>query len=314
MTHNVSASFQWCRQLCRSSNSSFFPSFGLLDPERREAMYALYAFSRISDDLSDSDEPAAMRRQKLQAWTQKLSQLEQPSQPGPPQNHSSSTTGSDLEQFSPLWPALQHSVERFEIPIQLLHDIVIGVAQDLEHRQPNNWAELQQYCYHVASAVGLACTYIWRSGELVPRDAAIDCGTAFQLTNILRDVAEDASVGRIYLPQDLFAKYGVTSESWLANEPVGDWPGMLDEVTQRAYALYDRGWPTINALTPQSQRMFSLMWRSYRSLLDAVCKHRADVWQASKARLTRRRKAVLFASHFVRPLYARLPQPVLGES
>jgi phytoene synthase len=212
-------------------------------------------------------------------------------------------------------------VRRYHIPVQLLDDIISGVAMDLEPTQPADWSELEHYCYHVASCVGLACAHIWSDSSTAPEvsgqvlggarytQSAVDCGIAFQLTNILRDIAEDARRGRIYVPRNLFVAYQVDVADWLKSEPAGHWREMLDEVAERARSLYTSGWPTIETLSPHSQRMFSLMWRSYRSLLDQVMKDKARLWTTERVRLRKRQKLGLLTSHFVSPVYARLSPP-----
>lgn len=188
---------------------------------------------------------------------------------------------------------------------------------DVHHHQPRDWLELQHYCYHVASAVGVACTYIWRPVPFSESNledqskiqAAIDCGMAFQLTNILRDIAEDARVGRVYLPQSHFARYNIDRASWLAEQPNGDWEPLVDEVAELARELYASGWQTIYGLSPSSQRMFSLMWRSYRGLLESVVADKQRLWSPRRIRLSKRKRLSLLTTHFLTPIYTRLPSP-----
>jgi len=310
-------SVRLCWQICRHSKSSFRASFALLDRPRRHAMYALYAFARITDDVGDSDQSVAVRTRQLAEWR---SQLWVHCKDYPADSVSTPATNAVT-----IWPAVVDCVRKYHIPVQLLDDIISGVAMDLEPTQPVDWSELEHYCYHVASCVGLACAHIWSDSSsdssAAPEDSgqvlggagstrsAIDCGIAFQLTNILRDIAEDARRGRIYVPHSLFVDYQVDVAAWLKSEPTGHWREMLDEVAERARNLYTSGWPTIETLSPHSQRMFSLMWRSYRSLLDQVMKDKARLWTAERVRLRKRQKLGLLTSHFVSPVYARLSPP-----
>ncbi|MEZ6135930.1 MAG: phytoene/squalene synthase family protein [Pirellulaceae bacterium] len=284
----LNTSYRWCADICRKSGSSFIGSFIWLDRPRRRAMQALYAFARITDDFSDCDESTEARRAKLQVWSKQL----HAAIAGDP----FSNEAISLSQFAALWPALVDSVRRYAIPESTLQDIVSGVMMDLDHQPPVDWAELRHYCYHVASAVGLACTHIWldqskreqnvASGAQGPsgtlRQAAIDCGIAFQLTNILRDVAEDARQGRVYIPRSVLAAHQVELSPWLAGEPSGDWHAALEEVAEEARTLYVQGWTTIDYLTPRSRRVFALMWRSYRRLLDRAMHERHAIWQGHK--------------------------------
>ncbi len=224
-----------------------------------------------------------------------------------------SAANSAIAGYAPLWPALVHAVDQFAIPPQLLLDIVEGVRMDLTPQPPANWDELRHYCYHVASAVGLACVHIWRSdprgASHLPMQSAIDCGIAFQLTNILRDIAEDARVGRSYIPLTEMERFDVDPTRWLAGEPNGNWPALIEHMAAEAERLYLSGWPTIEALTPRSQRMFSLMWRSYRQLLREVVAQKTNLWSEGKVRLSTSTKLNLLTSHLVPQLFRRLPTP-----
>lgn len=295
-------SYRFCRAICQKSKSSFLPSFALLPPSQRTGMYALYAFARLSDDLADGPGTPDERREKLASWSSQLTI-------GMQTEHD--CRDLQISAGDSIWPALRDTAMRFSIPVQLLEEIVAGVSYDIDQQQPADWDELQDYCYHVASTIGLACVQIWRNetSEPKPNQNAIDCGIAFQLTNILRDIAEDAKAGRIYLPKSSFEKYGVDVERWLSGAPPAGWEPMIDEYVDLAYQHYDQGWSVIDGLTPRGQRMFSLMWRSYRALLDEVVANRGRLWQASKTRLTTKRKLSLYASHYLPPLYLRLPVP-----
>lgn len=298
--NELSESYRWCQAVCKRSKSSFLASFALLDKPRRRSMYALYAFSRLSDDLSESHASPEERYQKLAEIRVQLQTLR--SQSGRPSIPSQAV-------HAPMWPALADTVIRFQIPLQYLDDIVAGVMRDVFPQALLDWAELRDYCYHVASAVGLACVYIWRKTDQIPLESAIDCGIAFQLTNILRDLAEDARNGRIFLPESLMAKHAVDRVAWLNCQPNGQWEELIDEVAAQAFELYDRGWGVQAALTANSARMFSLMWRHYRYLLEAVLANKRKLWDTRPVRVDTRRKMYLLTSHFVPPLYARLPPP-----
>lgn len=227
--------------------------------------------------------------------------------------NSANLANSAIAGYAPLWPALVHAVDQFAIPPQLLLDIVEGVRMDLRPQPPANWDELRHYCYHVASAVGLACVHIWRSdpggASDLPMQSAIDCGIAFQLTNILRDIAEDARVGRSYIPLTEMERFDVDPGRWLAGEPTGNWPALIEHMAAEAERLYVSGWPTIEALTPRSQRMFSLMWRSYRQLLREVVAQKTNLWSEGRVRLSTSTKLNLLTSHLVPQLFRRLPTP-----
>jgi len=315
------ASRRWCAKICRQSKSSFLASFALLDPARRQATCALYAFARITDDLGDNAQHAALRAAHLQQLRTELWQHCDPRAVASPVNsqplnfkhrsiENGATEPSALNHaslaFTSLWPALLNCVERYQIPVQLLDDIIVGVSMDVQHRQPRDWNELRHYCHHVASAVGLACTHIWRDAEQafeIPAQAAHDCGFAFQLTNILRDIGEDARAGRIYIPQSLFDEYSVDRHAWLASQPSGNWQAMLEDIAERARKLYMAGWPTIHMLSPRSQRMFSLIWHNYRELLPALMANKELLWTTQKLQLRKARRLRMLTTHVFAPIY-----------
>lgn len=317
-THTLRNSRRLCGQICRSSKSSFWASFALLDQPRRQAMVALYAFARITDDLGDCLDAVESRAANLAAWREALwrecggdaHHREEPCDHQPQQSELDVT----------IWPAVGDCIRRYHIPVAWLDDLISGVSMDLSPQQPSDWAELEHYCYHVASSVGLACTQIWRlpAQPLAPqphatdrcaRQAAIDCGIAFQLTNILRDVAEDARRGRIYVPQQMFADYQVDAELWLAGQPTGQWEAMLDDIARQARSYYASGWQTFTELSPHSQRMFSLMWRSYRGLLERVVASKQQLWSKNRIRLHNTQRLTLLTTHFIPSIYARLTPP-----
>ena len=144
----------------------------------------------------------------------------------------------------------------------------------------------------------------------MPPQVAIDCGIAFQLTNILRDVANDARMGRIYLPQSDFDHYGVDANRWLAGKPDGAWDDLIRSVSQRAESLYASGWHTIDYLPPPSRRLFSLMWRYYHALLIEVTRNADQLWEEPRMRIPRFTRARLAAQHFIAPWYRSLPSPI----
>lgn len=302
MDDRVAESYRWCRNLCMRSGSSFCWTFVLLPRAQCDAMYSLYAFARLTDDLADGAGSLVNKRKALSVWLELTDSLS---------SRSSSRQATDpYTAGSPLWSSLKHATETFDIPKQLLVDIVRGVIMDLDHAQPQGWPELNRYCYHVASAVGLACTCIWRADKAMPKQAAIDCGMAFQLTNILRDVANDARMGRIYVPANEFARFGVDATKWLSGAPDGDWQSAIRSVAQRAEELYVSGWETLKYLPPPSRRLFSLMWRYYHALLHEVLRNVDTLWKTARTRIPRLVRARLAAQHFIPPLYWSLPNPV----
>ncbi len=175
-------SYAWCERLARQQAGNFYHAFRLLPADQRRAMCALYAFLRVADDVTDGPEAVAEKRLALAEWRQQLDEA---------------LAGV---YHHPLHPAFHHTVQQYHIPRRYLDDVLDGVGMDLDTDHYDTFADLYRYCYRVASAVGLACIHIWGFAEKRATDYAEAAGIALQLTNILRDVGEDAARGRVYLP------------------------------------------------------------------------------------------------------------------
>src|SRR5712671_5061366 len=183
-------SYTYCRAVAKARAKNFYYSFVLLDADRKNAMCAVYAFMRYCDDLSD--EPGAAR-EPLERWRIALDHA----LAGRYDGH-------------PTLPAFHDTVQRYKIPPQYFHEMIDGVSSDLQPRRIQTFDQLYRYCYQVASVVGLTTIHVlgFDSREALP--LAEKCGVAFQLTNILRDIGEDAGLGRIYLPAEDMQRFGVT--------------------------------------------------------------------------------------------------------
>src|SRR5580693_6508592 len=182
--YNVEESYEWCVEVARTQAKNFYYSFLLLSVRQRHAMCAVYAFMRYCDDLSD-DEGIADRPAAIARWHEDLTAALE-----------GRTSGHTV------WPAFIDAVTRYKIPHQYFYDMIDGVSSDLEPRRIQTFEELYDYCYHVASVVGLTVIHIFGFESQEALLLAEKCGIAFQLTNILRDVREDRENGRIYIPAE----------------------------------------------------------------------------------------------------------------
>jgi phytoene synthase len=290
--------YVWCERFSRRSKSNFTRSFQLLRRDRRLGMVALYAFSRWIDDSGDGPLQIPEARDRLfrvQRWLTSLDEDSSQQSHGPMPR--------------PLAIALCDTVGRFEVPIGCLRELVSGVLQDLEAEvDMADWEDLRHYCHRVASSVGTACMHIWGASMRGTQDAVGDCGIAFQLTNILRDLAEDAQKHRLYLPREDRFRFGVSTQSLLALRPDGDWDGLLDLYFRRTQDAYARAWSLQACIPAESQRMFSLMYRTYFALFQKLRRERCVLW-SHRTRLDSPTKWRLAASHFLSPWYSRLPDP-----
>lgn len=267
-------SYAYCEDVARREAANFYPAFRILPTPQRRAMCALYAFMRIADDRSDDPAPVDVRRGLLEAWRHGLDQA---------------LAGHDEH---PSHPALRHAVETFGIPAKYLHAVIDGVEMDLTPMRYETLDDLLRYCWHVASAVGLACIHIWGFADPQAKTHAEHAGYAFQITNILRDLKEDALRDRVYLPAEDLARFGI--------DPAGFRTGLADERYQalmrfeaeRARGYYDSAWPLTGMLPAPGRAVFLLMARTYRGLLDEMERRRFDVF-SSRVRVARWRKMLL---------------------
>ncbi len=255
MSVTLEESYAYCRRLARRRARNFYYSFLLLDAERRGAMCALYAFNRVCDDISD--EPGRYGypspAQAIDDWREQLDAALEGRRPG-----------------HPIWPAFHDTVQRFGIPPRYFHEMIDGVRSDLEPRPFETFDELRRYCYQVASAVGLSILHVFgfTSPEALP--LAEKCGLAFQLTNILRDVREDARMGRIYLPAEDLRRFGV--------DPAALRDGTADEAFRRlmrfeaarARRYYEESEPLVGLVNPGSRAALWALIRIYRRLLERI--------------------------------------------
>ncbi len=256
------ASYRFCADLSRREAKNFYYSFLLLPGDRRRAMCALYAFMRHSDDLADEPGPAIVKKNALERWRVDL----------------------DLALSGPYdaWPglpALADAVKRHEIPARYLHAVLDGMMMDLEPLAFDTFDDLYAYCYRVASAVGLACIHIWgfRSEEGLAEMLAEKCGIALQLTNILRDVREDAGLGRVYLPREDLERFHVSRQDLSAERPSEAVRDLFAFQGHRAYDFYAQAAPLIRLVSPVGRPVLRSIVGIYRGLLDEIARRRFDV-------------------------------------
>jgi len=268
MNDDVLQSYHYCRKIARRAASNFAWAFWLLPAEQRRAMEALYAFARQSDDLADGLEGGDEKCRRLSEWREGLEQA-----------LSGQPAGS-------LFPALADTVARYRVPPDYLRQIVTGVEMDLDHAGFETFADLRHYSRHVASAVGLACLAIWNCRDERALQPADDCGIAFQITNILRDLRADAAVGRCYLPREDLARFHCDGLA-IGGAACVD---LIKFECGRAAALYDSSAQTERYLAGGSRRLFRLMHATYRALL-AKIERDPSAALARRQRIARPQKA-----------------------
>ena len=216
---SLDADYERCAEVTRRSRSSFYYAFILLPPDRRRALHAVYAFCRFIDDIADDEsirEPALL----LKRWREELDRV---------------YAGAPTRALS---RALADSARRFNIPRELFEEIINGVEMDLSRKRYQSWDELRPYCYRVASALGLICIEIFGYRNPSAKLYAENLGLALQLTNILRDVREDAERGRIYLPLEDLARFNVSEQEILGGVYSPNFVSLMDFEATRARELY----------------------------------------------------------------------------
>ena len=278
-------------------------------------MYTLYAFARITDDLGDSDEPSRLKAKWLDAWrkTTALNLLAEPQTqavlvPEVLAEDRSKASIRLIDQAQRLFPALRDTTTRFQIPSRYLLEIIDGVLADQQKSRFDTYEQLEHYCYLVASAVGLACLHIWGFKEPLPLQSAIDCGLAFQITNVLRDVAEDARRGRIYLPRQHYEQHGLCEDDLLSSRKDDRIRCLVLDEVQRTKQLYNSGWHVWESLDEDGRPMFSMMWRTYRRLLTRIEQNPSEV-VVRRLSLTWPDRLGIVSQHFLPMRFRRLPVP-----
>ncbi len=269
----LDASYAACRQAARQARSSFYPCFFLLRGPRRRAMEALYAFLRHTDDLGDSAQPIAERREAIAKWRSAIADALRLAKEAAEEETAPKCTAESpvlSTQYSFLLPALADAVRRFHIPPEHLLAVIEGVEMDLDGREYRTFSELAEYCDRVASAVGLACIHVWGFRGTGAFPAAQSCGRAFQLTNILRDLREDAARGRVYLPQEELDRFGYSPEDLVRGVADERFDRLMAFQIERARLSYREGAELFDWLERPGRRIFGMMTDTYWRLLEAI--------------------------------------------
>lgn len=261
-----------CRAIARHEARNFYYAFVALPEPRRNAICAIYAFMRQADDLSDDESLSRdERRRRLETWLAAWRGV---------------CHGGDTS--DPVFLAVRDATERFHIPLSLLDDLVAGTTMDLQHTAadgPDTYAtfdDLYRYCYLVASVVGLVCIRIFGYSDPRAEKLAEETGVAFQLTNILRDVAEDAARNRIYLPLEDLAIHAVSLNSLLSRppgaSPTSNERRLLESIGRRSEAFYRSAHMLLPLIDRESRPALWVLVTIYRQLLKRIEKSGFDVF------------------------------------
>lgn len=243
---------QYCQQKTAKSGSSFYYSFMFLSKQKREAITALYAFCREVDDIADECTELHIAQVKLNWWRSEIENLYQ------------------NKPIHPVSKALLIPIKTYHLDAEHFNEIIDGMEMDLNFNRYEDFKQLQLYCYRVASVVGLLSAQIFGFNNRKTLKFAHDLGMAFQLTNIIRDVGEDARRNRIYLPLDELAKFNVTEDDILHSRESDAVKQLLDYQIERAENYYDRALNELPDEDRKSQRVGLMMATIYRTLLREI--------------------------------------------
>jgi len=284
----LTVAYSVCRGITRSQAKNFYYGFLVLPKSKRQALSAVYAFMRRCDDIADDPAlPPQERRQKLDTWLDQF----HAAQAGHPTDDA-------------ILLALTDAQRRFGIPAGLLDALAFGTAMDVEQGpeqapasglqiQYRSFEDLERYCYNVASVVGLVCIRIFGYNDPAAEPLAEKCGLAFQLTNIIRDVKEDAGLGRVYLPGKDLAEFGITPEEIAAGIDAARLRPLLELEAKRAFENYCASDELIPLIAEDSQPALWVLATIYRSLLEKIVRLNYDVFTRRVALSTREKLLIL---------------------
>lgn len=291
----LDVAYSVCRHIARSAAKNFYYGFAVLPRPKRNSLSAVYVFMRRCDDITDDNTLSFQeRRNKLAEWLDNVHRA---------------LAGYPTDDA--LLLALTDTQRRYHIPVGLLDQLAYGTAADVEPEtgaegaetltpRYRTFEELQQYCYGVASVVGLVCIRIFGYRDPVAEPLAEKCGLAFQLTNIIRDVKEDVGMGRLYFPQEDLDEFGLSAADFAAPDPVRISP-LLAKQAERAFEGYRAGEELIPLVNEDSQPALWVLITIYRRLLEKIASRQYDVF-SERVGLSMREKLTILGKGYVKRL------------
>jgi phytoene synthase len=272
---DLEQAYEECRLITRREAKNIYYAFITLPEVQRRAIYVAYTFCRYCDDSVDAEHSLDEKLRLLSELRRKLSACYQ---------------GYTEES---VFLGLADVAEKYQVPEEYFQEVLSGVESDLVKTRYHDFDELRQYCYQVASAVGLICIHIFGFTHARAKDHAVDLGLAMQLTNIARDVKEDLGLGRIYLPQDEMSRFGYSEEELQSGNVNQAFVDLMRFQTQRARDYFDSGFQLLPYLSPRSRACPAVLGRLYSKLLDRiesvnydVLNHRVSLSTTEKLRVT----------------------------
>lgn len=278
---NIDESYRHCSAISRSNAKNFYYSFLFLPERKRKGISAVYAFMRTCDDITDNPSSLDSKKANLNQWKTRVQNF---------------LKGSDLSH--PVFPALKDTLQYFGIPDQYFIELIEGVEMDLFPRRFQNFDDLYPYCYKVASIVGLVCLHIFGFQEKEALHHAEHCGIAFQMTNILRDLKEDAQMDRIYLPLEDLARFGYTEKDLMNGKLNEAFYNLMKFEVERAEEFYKKAEPLIHYIDSDSRRALKIMIAIYNGILKKIKANRYDTF-SKRIRLNLWEKVKIITKCFI---------------
>ena len=295
----LQAAYAECRAIAKREAKNFYYAFVALPPHRRNAICAIYAFMRKADDLSDDESiPRDQRRRNIEEWQSAWR-----------------AASAGAATADPVFIAVRDATRAFNIPLTLLDELIAGTTMDLQHEASDapdtyaTFADLYRYCYLVASVVGLVCIRIFGYKDARAEKLAEETGIAFQLTNILRDVAEDAARNRVYLPLDELATHHIAVDSLMHRTPnkpptVAE-AALLGELAERAEEYYASARELLPLIDRESRPALWVLVTIYHALLERIRRADYDVF-SSRASVPSAQKLAILSVGLARMAWMRL--------
>ena len=291
MATELDQAYDHCQRIAKEHAKNFYYAFKTLPIGKRRAIYAAYAFCRLCDDIADDEMASEEKHRKFTATRRLLND---------------STRG---QSDSPVFTALEDAAKVFGIPREYFEEIIEGVEMDLVKTRFADFEELREYCYKVASVVGLICIEVFGYDDAKAKEYAVDLGLAMQITNILRDVKEDAQRGRVYLPLDEIERFGYSVEELMAgvvNEP---FRRLMAHQARRARTYFDGGKRLLPLIDHDSRACPAVLHGVYGALLDRIEASGYEVFER-RIRVSTPKKLMITARLWVGSLMPYLPLPL----
>jgi len=263
MSAELESSYRYCRQLARERARNFYYGFWLLPRERRDAFCAVYSFMRYCDDVADGDASFAEKARGLSDWREALERALHGDYNG-----------------NEILPAFHDAVRRYRIPKEYFRELIAGAEMDLSVRSYRTFEDLYQYCYRVASVVGLCSLHIFGFQREEAKRLAEELGVAFQLTNILRDLRQDAAAGRVYLPLEDLERFCYSPDELTAGVYNRAFLELMRFEIGRARGYYEQAFPLLEMVEPESRPALWTLISIYRGILGVI---EEDIENAKKS-------------------------------